>query len=141
MFLLFIREKLQISWINFNKILRFLCELAKSSVSFSKSMLRSSSAAKTHKFHLISDIVSRAVVLISFILRNVLSHVVDETGILIPAATKDQSCNRSGSVGTYENGWIRRCSLVFFQFKEILQSRKSLPVASGFSRKVNFTIF
>ena len=71
-------------------------------MSFSKSMLRSSSAAKTHKFNLISDIVSRAVALISFILRNVLSHVVDETGILIPAATKDQSCNRSGSVGPME---------------------------------------
>jgi hypothetical protein len=50
-------------------------------MSFSKSILKSRSTAKTHKsLNLISDIVLRVFVLISFILLNVLPHVVDETG-------------------------------------------------------------
>ncbi len=48
---------------------------------FSKLMLKSRSTAKIHKsLSRLSDIVLRVVVFISFILLNVLSHVVDETG-------------------------------------------------------------
>ena len=77
----FFLKKLKNHKLYFNKILLFLCKLAKSSMSFSKSILKSRSTAKTHKsLNLISDIVLRVFVLISFILLNVLPHVVDETG-------------------------------------------------------------
>ena len=75
------KKKLKNHKLYFNQILLFLCKLAKSSMSFSKSTLKSRSTAKTHKsLNLISDIVLRVFVLISFILLNVLPHVVDETG-------------------------------------------------------------
>ncbi len=65
----------------FNRILLFLCKSTKLSMSFSKLMLKSRSTAKTHKsLSRLSDIVLRVVIFISFILLNVLSHVVDETG-------------------------------------------------------------
>jgi hypothetical protein len=65
----------------FNRILRFLCKSAKLSMNFSKLMLKSRSTAKIQKLlSRLSDIVLRVVVSISFILLNVLSHVVDETG-------------------------------------------------------------
>jgi len=65
----------------FNRILLFLCKSAKLSMSFSKLMLKSRSTAIIHKsLSRLSDIVLRVVVFISFILLNVLSHVVDETG-------------------------------------------------------------
>jgi hypothetical protein len=50
-------------------------------MSFPKVMLKSRSTAKVHKsLSRLSDIVLRVVVFISFILLNVLSHLVDETG-------------------------------------------------------------
>ncbi len=66
----------------FNRILLFLCKSAKlSSMNFSKLMLKSRSTAKIHKsLSRLSDIALRVVVFISFILLNVLSHVVDKTG-------------------------------------------------------------
>ncbi len=74
----------------FNRILLFLCKSTKLSMSFSKLMLKSRSTAKTHKsLSRLSDIVLRVVVFISFILLNVLSHVVDETGIIIAAMIRD----------------------------------------------------
>jgi hypothetical protein len=70
----------------FNKILLFWCTSAKLSASFPKLMSKSRS---TDKIHRISIIVLRTCVFINFMLLNFLSHVVDETGIVIAAMTRD----------------------------------------------------
>jgi hypothetical protein len=68
----------------------FLCKSAKLSMSFSKLMLKSRSTDKTNKsISRLSDIVLRVVVFISFILLNILSYVVDETGLVIAAMIRD----------------------------------------------------
>jgi len=74
----------------FNRILLFFCKSAKLSMSFSKLILKSRSTAKTHiLLSRLSDIVLRVFVFIIFILLNVLSHVVDETGIVIEAMIRN----------------------------------------------------
>jgi hypothetical protein len=68
----------------------FLCKSAKLFMSFSKLMFKSRSTDKTHKsISQLSDIVLRVVVFISFILLNILSYVVDETGLVIAAMIRD----------------------------------------------------
>ena len=67
--------------LHFSKILLFLC---KSFMSFSKSIAKARSTAKTHKsLNRLSDIVLCVVVLINFILLNVLSQVLVEIGTVI----------------------------------------------------------
>jgi hypothetical protein len=84
----------------FNKILLFWCTSAKLSTSFPKLMLKSCSKDKMHKsLNRISIIVLRTCVFINFILLNVLSHVVDETGIVIAAMTRDIIVGNAGLNG------------------------------------------
>ncbi len=74
----------------FNNILLFLCESANASMNFSKLIVKSRSTARIHKSsNRVFDIVLRVVVFISFILLSFLSQVVEETGIVIAAITRD----------------------------------------------------
>jgi hypothetical protein len=53
-------------------------------------MLKSRSTARTHKsLNRVSDIVLRLVVFMNFILLNVISQVVDETGIVMAAVIRN----------------------------------------------------
>jgi len=98
-------KKIKITKFYFNRILLFLYELVKLSMSCSKLMLKSRSTARTHKsLNRVSDIVLRVVVFISFILLNVLSQVVDETGIVKAAVIRNGKQNfNHGNFSTRNN--------------------------------------
>jgi hypothetical protein len=70
-------------------------------------MLKSRSTAKTHKSsNRVSDIVLRVVVFINFILLNVLSQVVEETGTVIAAIRRNIIVGNaffSGNNSTYRS--------------------------------------
>jgi hypothetical protein len=98
-------KKLKITRFYFNRILLFLGELAKLFMSCSKLMLKSRPTASTHKsLKRVSDIVLRVVVFISLILLNVLSQVVDETGIVMVAMIRNGK--RNFKHGKFQHGML-----------------------------------
>ena len=94
-------------------------------MNFSKLMLKSRFTVKTHKsFNRLSNIVLRVVVFISFILLNVLSQIVDETGIVITATSERITIGNvyfNGNISIYR-------STIVFKFESLSISTSKLVV-------------
>lgn len=138
-------EKQHNVWVYFSKIRQFSCFSAKWSMTFSRSMSKSRSIAKTHKsLNRLSDILLRVFVLINFILLNVRSHVVEETGMVSATRRIDITLGKAcfnGNSSMYSSTMFSSCFSFSIGFSTCISLHKdakstSICVANGLIESV-----